>query len=188
MKLGIKHALGAVAIVAAVLALRSFVGARDAEWQARVERESARAETALAIGDSLRVEATELEGLATSLAFQAEQRDTVIIRMIEELPAPPPDCEAFTAPRDSVIIEQEERYADVTAALDAQREATARLRVAEALARQSADSLLSVLDDRPRPLSPLIPTIGLGATAGVCTTGQPCVAVGLTLSWEVNLF
>jgi hypothetical protein len=184
----LKYALGAVAVVAAVLVVRSWAGQRDAEWQERVEREVARAEEALAIGDSIRVEAESYESLADSLATASKQRDTVIVRMVEELPAPPVDCEPFTAPRDSVIAEMAERHDDVAAAFEAEREAAALLRAAEARARVSADSLLAVLDDRPRPLSPLIPKVGLGATAGICTTGQPCVAVGLTLSWEVKLF
>ena len=175
-------------MVAAVLTIRSFVGARDAEWQARVERETVRAEVNLAIGDSLRAAADEMQGMVDSYALLAEQKDTVIVRMVEELPAPPPDCEPFTAPRDSVIMVMEERHDNVSAALESQREAARLLRQAEARARTSADSLLAVLDDRPTPLSPLIPRVGLGATAGICTTGQPCVAVGLTLSWEVRLF
>jgi hypothetical protein len=184
----IKYALGAVVIVAAVLAIRSFVGAREAEWHARVERETARAEAALEENATLREQAEELEGLATSLSFEAAKKDTVIVRMIEELPAPPADCEPFTAPRDSVIIEQRKQYASISEAYAYQRQATAKLRYAEFKARTAADSLLDVLADRPQPLSPLIPKVGLGATAGICTTGQPCVAVGLTLNWEVRLF
>ena len=184
----LKYGLGAAAIVAAVLTVRSVWAAKDAEWQERVERESARAEAALVVGDSLRVEAISLEARADSLETVAAQRDTVIQTRIVNLPAPTPDCEPFTAPRDSVIFLQAEQIEDVRSAFEAQREASARLRAAEAHARQAADSLLAVLDDRPRPLSPLIPKVGLGATAGICTTGQPCVAVGLSLSWEVKLF
>lgn len=184
-----KYALGAVAVVAAVLIVRSLWAAKDAEWQERVEREMARAEVLLEIGDSLRVEAESYEELADSLAVAAETRDTVIVTMIEELPAPPADCEPYTAPRDSVIAEQEKRYDDVTAALEAQREATAKLRIAEAKARMAGDSLLAVLSDRPRPLSPLIPSVGLGCTAGLSPlTRQADVVCGLSLSWEVKLF
>jgi hypothetical protein len=188
MKPVVKWIVGVAVLAAAILAVRSFVGARDAEWQARVERETARAEVALTIGDSLREEATFLGEVADSLAHEAEIRDTVIVRMVEELPAPPPDCEPFTAPRDSVILVMQERHADIASALRAQREASGLLRAAEAQARNAADSLLAVLDDRPRPLSPLIPKVGLGATAGICTNGQPCVSFGLTVNWEVKLF
>jgi hypothetical protein len=194
----VKYALGAVAVVAAVLVVRSWAGQRDAEWQERVERVQATAEAALAFGDSLRVEAAELGVVADSLKIEADRRDTVIVTKIKELPvivtkikelpAPPVDCEPFTLPRDSVIVLQEERYDAISEAFDRERQAAALLRQAEARARTAADSLSSVLDDRPRPLSPLIPKVGLGATAGICTTGQPCVAVGLTLSWEVRLF
>jgi hypothetical protein len=184
----IKYGLGAVAVVAAVLAVRSWAGQRDAEWQARVERVQAQADAALAIGDSLRVEATSLGVVADSLKIESEKQDTVIVHMVEQLPAPPPDCEPFTLPRDSVIMFMEERHETITEAFERQREASALLRQAEARAREAADSLSSVLDDRPTPLSPFIPRVGLGATAGICTTGQPCVAVGLTLSWEVRLF
>lgn len=183
-----KYALGAAAVVAAVLIVRSYWSANDAEWQERVERESARAEAARDIGDSLRVEAESYEKLADALAISSAEKDEAIGLLMEELPTPPPDCEPFTAPRDSVIALQEERHDDDRAALEAERSATDQLRLAEAAARGATDSLLAVLNDRPRPLSPLIPSIGLGATAGLCTTGQPCVAVGLTLSWEVNLF
>lgn len=183
-----KYALGAVAIAVAVLAVRSFVGVRDAEWQARVGIEMARAEEALAANDSLREQAANLQLISDSLVANAVEQDTVIIRMIEELPAPPAEAEPFTAPRDSVITAQQEHIETLSDALTAQREASGLLAAAEAEARAAADSLYAVLDDRPRPLSPLIPSLGLGATAGICTTGQPCVAVGLTLSWEVKLF
>jgi hypothetical protein len=178
----------ALALVAGVAYASSVYLRKQDEWESRVRVVEAQAEANLAVADSAKARATELEGLATSLAFKAEQRDTVIIRMVEELPAPPEDCEPFTAPRDSVIAQQEERYADVSAAFDAQREATASLRVAEARARAAADSALAVLSDRPLPRSPLIPEIGLGVTAGICTTGQPCVAVGVQLNWKVRLF
>lgn len=183
-----KLAVAAVALVAAVAYASSVYLRKQDEWNQRVAAETARAEAALAIGDSLRDRATELEGLATSLAFEAEKRDTVIVRMVEELPAPPADCEPFTAPRDSVIVELGLQVDDYREAFFNQKTATDQLRRAEALARASADSLLAVLDDRPLPRHPLIPEIGVGATAGVCTTGQPCVAVGLTLSWKVRLF
>ena len=184
-----KIALGAVAVVAAVLFVRSVIGAKDAGWQERVERETVRAESALSLGDSLRVSARSYEKLADSLAVAADKRDTVIQRMVVELPAPPPDCEPYTAPRDTLIAELQEQNTEVMDAFKAEREATTRLRVAEAHARAASDSLLAVLDDRPRPLSPLIPSVGLGCTAGLSAlTRQPDVACGLTLSWEVKLF
>lgn len=185
----VKYALGAVAIVAAVLVVRSWAGQRDAEWQERVEREMVRAEEALAVGDSLRVEARSYEEVADSLAVEAETRDTVIVTMVKELPAPPADCEPYTAPRDSVIVQQEERYDDITAAFEAERQAAALLRAAEAKARMAADSLSGVLSDRPRPLSPLIPSVGLGCTVGISPlTRRADAACGLSLQWEVNLF
>jgi len=183
-----KWILGAAAVIAAVLIVRSFVSARDADWQERVEREMVRADVALAAADSLVDRATELEGLATSLAFEAEKRDTVIIRMVEELPAPPVDCEPYTAPRDRVIMAMEERHENITAAFERQREAAVLLRAAEAEAHRAADSLVAVLDSRPRPLSPLIPEIGVGAFAGFCSTGQPCVGIGVGVQWKVRLF
>lgn len=184
----IKWVLGATAIVAVVLVVRSYVGAKDAEWQTRVEVVQAQSRENLAIGDSLREEAAELRGLATSLAFAAEQRDTVVIRMVEQLPAPPPDCEPFTLPRDSVIIALQEQYGLATAAYRTERSASDQLRLAEAKARESSDSLLAVLADRPKPLSPLIPEIGVGLFAGLCTTGQPCAGVGVGFQWKVRMF
>ena len=184
----IKWAVGAVAIVAAVLIVRSFVSARDADWHERVEREMVRADLALAAADSLVDRATELEGLATSLAFEAAKRDTVIIRMTRELPAPPPDCEPFTAPRDSVIVVMEERHDNITAAFAREREAAVLLRQAADRATTAADSLAAVLDSRPRPLSPFIPEIGVGAFAGFCSTGQPCVGIGVGVQWKLRLF
>lgn len=186
--MNLKWILGAAAIVVAVLVVRSFVSARDAEWQTRVEREMLRADAALAASDSLVDRATELEVLADSAFRKAETRDTVIIRMVEELPAPPADCEPFTAPRDSVIVAQEERYENISAAFEKQREAAVALRLAEASAHRAADSLAAVLDSRPRPLSPLIPEIGVGAFAGICSTGQPCVGLGVGVQWKVRLF
>ena len=176
-------------MVAAALAVRSYMGQRDAAWQARVESEMVRAEAALAIGDQLREEATTLEGVVDSLYVEAQRQDTVIQQMIVELPAPPVDCEPFTLPRDAVILELGEQNDTISEALRQQREAAGLLRAAESRARAAADSLLAVLDDRPRPLSPFIPSVGLGCTAGISAlTRQPDVACGLTLSWEVKLF
>ena len=183
-----KSALWAVAILVAVLAARSILGAKDAKWQARVDVEMARAEIALLVGDSLRSEADSLREDVDALVLEAKNRQPVIVRMIETLLAPPLDALPFTAPRDSVIAVQQEQIEDLFFAIDAERKASGLLRAAEEQARMAADSLYAVLDDRPRPLSPLIPSVGIGATAGICTTGQPCVAVGFTLSWEVKLF
>jgi hypothetical protein len=154
-----------------------------------VERETVRAEAALALGDSLRVEATAYETRADSLAVAAARIDTVVQERIVALPTPPPDCEPFTAPRDSVILLQEERHDSLSLALEDQRTALDHLRRAEAAARTAGDSLLAVLEARPRPLSPLIPSVGLGCSAGLSVTrAMPDAVCGLTLSWEVNLF
>lgn len=182
-----KYILGAVAVVAIALGVRHFFGQKDAEWQARVERVSAMVQTERARADAVARQAVAFQTVADSLRAEAARRDTVIVTRIERLPVPPPDCEAFTLPRDSVILEQERRYGDILSAFDAERQASARLYSAFVATSFSADSLQAVLDDRPRPLSPLIPRVGLGVTAGICTTGQPCAAVGLTLSWEVKL-
>jgi hypothetical protein len=184
----LKWVLGAVAVVAAVLVLRSFLSARDAEWQARVETEMVRAELALGEADSFAYQAALQEARADSAFALAEERDTVIIRMVEELPAPPVDCEPFTAPRDSVIMVMEERHNDIRTAFEKEREAAALLRQAEAAAHRAADSLMAVLDDRPRPVSPLIPEIGVGVFAGMCSTGQPCAGIGVGVQWKVRLF
>ena len=183
-----KWAIGAAAVVAAVLILRSFIGAQDAEWQERVERIQAEAAVNLATATRTVARADTLEALVDSLSTAVRYQDTLIIRMVEQLPAPPPDCEPFTAPRDSVILHMEKRHESITTAFERQREASALLRTAEVQAHRAADSLMAVLDDRPRPVNPLIPKIGLGATVGICTDGRPCVAFGLQLSWEVNLF
>lgn len=184
----LKWIAGAVAIVAAVLVVRSVWSAKDAEWQERVEREVARAEAAIEVGDSLRAEARYLSLEADSLIAEAAIKDTVIVTMLEQLPAPPPDCEPFTAPRDSAILVMQERHDNVASAFARERESNIRLRQAEAKAAASTDSLLAVLDSRPRPLSPLIPEVGVGVFAGICTTGQPCAGLGVGVQWKVRLF
>jgi len=183
-----KWVLGAVAILAAVLVTRSFIGQRDAEWQARVERERARAEVSLTVADAATTKAATLQIVADSLRIEAESQDTVIVTQIRNLPAPPPDCVPFTAPRDTVILTLKRQQMTTIAALRMQREANALLRIAEASAHSAADSLAAVLDDRPKPVSPLIPKVGVGPTFGICSTGEPCFAVGVQLTWEVNLF
>ena len=183
-----RYIVGAAAIVAAVLTIRGMVGARDAEWQARVDRVISDTEVALAEGTVFRSNADSLTTLADSLRIEASRRDTVIQEMIVELPAPPAECETFTLPRDRVILTLGEQIVTITAEAEAERGAAQLLRLAEAHARMSADSLRAVLDDRPKPLPSFIPRIGLGATAGVNSHGQPDVVFGFTLSWEVKLF
>ena len=188
MNNALKTAIVAVAVLAAVLVVRSVIGAKDAEWQSRVERVTTESRANLAAADIARLRADDLQELADSLMAESVKRDTVIVTRIKNLPAPPPDCEPFTIPRDEIIIDLRKQKNLVATAFARERQASTQLRMAEAGARRSADSLLAVLDDRPRPVSPLIPALGIGATAGICTTGQPCMAVGLTLSWKLELF
>ncbi len=183
-----RYIVGAAAVLVAVLAVRSIVGARDAEWQARVDRVLVSTSTALAEGAVHLSNADSLTTLADSLRVEASRRDTVIQKMIVELPAPTAGCEAFTLPRDNVIFTLGEQVIELTLVADTERSAAQKLRLAEALARLSADSLRAVLIDRPKPLPAFLPSIGLGVTAGVNTRGQPDVVFGLTLSWEVKLF
>lgn len=183
-----KWVVRATAFAVVAFILHSFVGMRDAAWQARVETVMDIATIELARADSLLTENELLQMEADSLANEAAKRDTVIIRMVEELPTPAPSCEAFTEPRDRVIRFQEVRYGDLQAAYDKRGDAMDLLRRAEIAARGAADSLYAVLDDRPRPLSLLIPEVGVGAFAGVCSTGAPCAGIGFTLQWKVRLF
>ena len=188
MNNALKTAIVAVAVLAAVLVVRSVIGAKDAEWQSRVDRVTDESRVALAEADVATLRADSLQAIADSLMIEAGKKDTIIVTRIMNLPAPPPDCEPFTIPRDEIIIDLRKQKNLVATAFARERQASGQLRIAEAGARRSADSLLAVLDDRPRPVSPLIPSVGLGATAGICTTGQPCMAVGLTLSWKLELF
>lgn len=184
----VKYGIMAALLAGAVIAVRSYVGMKDHDWQIRVEEEMTRATLAL---DSARVDrarADSASARADELSLAVAARDVRIDAMRSALPEPTEDCEVFTAPRDSVIAEMDVRHEDVLAALDSERSATALLRAAEARAHASADSLFAVLKDRPRPLSPLIPSVGVGITAGICSTGQPCIAAGLTLSWEIRIF
>ena len=183
-----KYALGAAAILVAVLVVRSYTGGKEAEWQARADLAVAHAEEALAEGALARAEADSLQALADSLLSAGVRVETIVKEVIVNLPAPPTECEAFTLPRDKVILLLGEQSTLYRRSAEVQRAAADQLRVAEALARATADSLIIVIKNHPRPRPSLIPAVGLGATAGLCTTGQPCVAVGLTLSWEVKLF
>ena len=181
-------ALVALAVLAGVAFVSSLYLRQQDEWEGRVRVAEALAAENLTAADSLLAVAIRFEDEAIALAIQAEQRDTVIIRMIEELPAPPSEALPYTEPRDSVIAEMAARHDDISAAYESEREAAALLRLAEGRAHAAADSLMAVLDDRPIPRPGFIPEVGFGVTAGVCTTGQPCVAVGVTLSWKVRLF
>jgi hypothetical protein len=181
--------VGVLVLAAGALAFQSYLGQKDAEWHERVERETARAETLMAENEQLRTEAAELEAIADSALIAATERDTIIVNRIETLPAPTPDCEVFTAPRDSLIADMQGRHDKMLMVTSNYRNSLSLLHAAEAKARASTDSLLAVLDDRPKPRSPLIPEVGLGCAAGLSvTTGTPDAACGLSLSWKVRLF
>lgn len=151
-----------------------------------------RAQAAEALADSLQTvaahavaRADSAEARVDTIEVRVAVRDTVIRRIMTELPVPTVQCLKETAPRDSIIRLQDQQIADLQVALDEQQSATTDLRSALDATQEALDSTLSALSARPR--FTFAPEITLGGFAGICTTGQPCAGLGVGIGFRIPI-
>lgn len=157
----------------------------DSEWQKRAEAAINRASEAEAMVDSLRAEADSLVESATIVADSARESEIVTDSILVTLPPPRTSAEAL---RD-VVIESLKRERDLWHdAYLLQVRATARLDAALDTAMAEIDSLVSVLEDRPRPRPWWVPRFSVGPAAGVCDSNglEFCKGVVAQLGWEIS--
>lgn len=174
----------AVVILVAVTVVSGYcVDQRFREWNKRVEQveEFAKAETARAA--SAVVEAGDQKARADSVVRAARERAPEIreriVRVREELPPDP----ARDSIIDSLVADNEQLvavYDSVSAAYTVLLHSYNSLLVVN-------DSLLAVLEDRPRPRPRWAPSLQAGVFAGVCSDGRLCAGVGGGLMFEIKI-
>ena len=186
----LKQLLACLAVVAILVlsALYIIERTQNSKWERRVQEVEAEVVALNVTADSAKFKADSLMVAADSLWFELERQEPEIrevIRIVRaEVPVPEP-CLPIVTQRDSIITELLEQMEQRDTVIVQQRHAFDALLVSHASLEAAVDSLTDVLGDRPIRLPSLIPEIGLGVTAGICTTGQPCVAVGVQLKWDI---
>lgn len=174
--------IAGVVLATALVVSGWCVDQRFREWNERVERveEFAEAETARANAEA--AEAAEVKARADSAVAEARDRAPEIreriVRVREESPPDPA--------RDSIIDDLASDNEQLTAAYDTLSAAFVVLQSSYNSLLVVNDSLLTVLDDRPKPRPRWAPSLQVGVFAGMCTDG-PCVGVGGGLTFEIKL-
>lgn len=182
--------IAAVAVLVTAAAAGAFWQANQNEWEKRVERVETLAEVFRGEADRLRAEADSIESKTDTVRIIITKQDSVIREAeaaVDTTPVPA-GCEVAVGVRDRLISECQLQVANVKEALGLQTEAAAKLRAAAAKSAERADSLASVLADRPKPKPSWLPDVGAGPFAGICMNGQLCYGLGVQLSWKVSLF
>lgn len=171
-----------VAILAAISSIR-----RAARWEAEAEHALAGKAIAEQTADSLVTKSRHLEATADSLSRVAKKVTVKVVEKIVRLPAPPADDTTiikYTAPRDSVIAEQQVAIDLWQVAYDSLSVSHANLTSAYEVISLSNDSLAAVLMDRPKPGFSIVPDISVFA-GGAITPAGPQPAIGIGFSWTL---
>lgn len=158
-------------------------------WEARADaavamasEEAARASLELARADAASAEAERLQGVADSLGRRTRERVVEVREVVVPEYAVP-----FVAPRDSIIEDLMVENEILEGANLALRASNSYLRLALGRVTASESALRAVLDDRPRPTSRWLPSVGFGAFAGACSDGRACSGLGVTVGWEIPI-
>jgi len=89
--------------------------------------------------------------------------------------------------RDEIIADLIVESADWEEAYEREVEVANLLRVANAFALARGDSLVRVLEDRPKKHPWYIPRLGVGPYAGIDMNGKPSVGpIAVHLAWEIK--
>ena len=183
-------AVGALVLIALASAVLS--GARASRWAVRAAEAVARAEVLATQATEAAAEADSVSHEALVAHERAHRAQAEVERLRAELrpvDEAPEECLEDLLARDRVIVAQDSVIVAQDAAFGRQMEAYVALRSAFGDLQISHDSLSAVLEDRPGPTPTwrkLIPDVGIGLTAGVCSNGGLCAAVGPTLTWRLR--
>lgn len=189
MRKALPYAIGGLLCVLLYLFMQGRQERGKAQYEADARRILAESRANEARADSLALVAFRAEGRASAAEARADalgSRARVVRVRVDTVPVPA-EALPYTAPRDTLIGLLEEENGELRVALAESHTVADALRQSNALLRTSVDSLRSVLSRRPKPRSPLIPTLGAGLFAGVCADLKPCSGVGVTLSWRLSL-
>lgn len=164
-----------------------FKGREARSWESRAALALHDAKREVARADSLARWAGDLSLRSDSMERAARAaRSEIRTRVVEVRSAPVPAAAIpYTAPRDSIIDQQEIVLQGAFSALDTARAARAAQVEAFGQLRVTTDSLRVVLAAHPRARSRWIPEVTVGPFIGVCTSSRPCAGAGVSLSWRV---
>lgn len=171
------------AILVALAAHSCATKERAVEWEARADSALAVARQESALAASAAAAAAEAEARAVRLARSAEGRGAGVRERVVLLGGAGEPQSPAIAVRDTLIAQMDTVAREWEAAYREQVVATDSLKVSLGHLTVARDSLVSVLEDRPRPRSSWMPEIGAGPFVGVCTSG-PCLGVGVSLTWR----
>lgn len=182
-----KYALPALLVVVLLIWWQGRQHDAVTRWEAHVEAAQLEAKKNAARADSLVIASDMYREQADSIQLVADSIAAIRPRLIVRIDSVPVPAEAvpFTAPRDTLITVLTAENESLRSVAKRLQMSTSDALTANALLRASVDSLSSVLDRRPKPRSRLIPTLGAGIMAGVCSDMRPCSGVGITLSWRL---
>lgn len=176
----------AVALVA-IASLFFIARGVKSDWDLRASSAVATAEAERVRADSLQSVAYHFQAAADSLARVATERGARVrerVEVVREVRVPD-SCVSFVAPRDSVIDTLFVQVDTWRGAYEAQILSSLALTGAYEVRGTVIDSLVSVLQDRPKPRAAWIPEVRVGLWTGICSTGSPCLGVGVGLAWRV---
>ncbi len=175
-------------VIGAIFVFDKCRGDRNAAWESRAVAALATSEILSARVDSLSLEAETLRSqAATSVDTIVISRAPVTDSIVAALPAAVTVGEQI---RDTVIVRLTGERDDALNAYLVLSAGYDKLNLALGLATARADTLESVLRDRPGPRPWYLPEITVGASAGWCTypVSGPCVAApAVTIGWKIGL-
>lgn len=166
----------AVVVVTAVAARIHTALAVSSAFEQRAVAAEALARSKQVEVDSLQHRVDSLGRVATTQAAALRARKHEVAR-VDSVSPPPKDCAPNLAARDSVIAAQDTLITTFASQAHAAQLAAASLQA-------TVDTLTATLHDRPQPSLFVGKTLELGAFVGYCTTGKPCMGIGLT--WNIG--
>lgn len=178
-----KYFLAGATVTVLLAAVAHFALASEFERRARAAE--ALADSLQQVAQHAVARADSAEARVDTIEVRVAVRDTVIRRIVTELPVPTVQCLKETAPRDSIIHLQDLQIADLRVALDEEQSAAGDLRIALDATQTALDSTLSALAARPK--FTFAPEITVGGFAGICTTGQPCAGIGVGVGFRIPI-
>lgn len=177
----------AAVVIAAAVVSGLFVDREFREWNRRVEEvqefaesETARADSAVARGRAAQAAADLTRAEAVRLTIANRERIAALDTVVPE------ECEEVVAVRDTLIREVLVESDTWRLAFEKQRKASTQFISAQRRQSVVIDSLMLVLDARPRPRPAWLPTVSVGPFVGFCVNGQPCAGIGVGLTWKVR--
>ncbi len=177
--------IGLVVGLAGVIFAGNCYRAQAEEWERQVRVVLVQAESLDERARAAEERAESAAADARALAEELHAQEPIIRERIVQLP--PPVTARDTA-ADAIIEELVVESAGWQEAYELQLQASADLKLANADLRARGDSLVVVLEDRPKKHPWFLPRLGVGPYAGIDSHGKPSVGpIAIHLAWELKI-